>query len=314
MRRTDITLDDGAWAGLSLEMQARPRPDLCLFSAEGRLLLAQRSRTVLLGAVEEDHCGVEFWRTDGYRSPVAPVRAETARALAGRPDRWAHRFAQALADSSHGPLHDGRWLLSPESPLLHWNHNRLPEGEYWGSMLVEGHPDGYIDWFFHSGSWELLPLRPMPRADDGRVKAYRKQARDGTLPPVLLWWVSGLDCHLVLDGHARLAAAIAESVAPAVLHLDRTAPSDEVTAGTEQAVRAYETELARFAELRAVHGAGVPDGAAVAGPPLARRLRELRTAQRPSWAWPLPGGEAQWRRVAREVTAPGTWARAMLTP
>ncbi|MGB8939405.1 MAG: hypothetical protein WCD21_04060 [Streptomyces sp.] len=44
----------------------------------------------------------------------------------------------------------------------------------------------------------------MPRADDPRVKAYRKQARDGTLPPVLLWWVSGLDCHLVLDGHAGL--------------------------------------------------------------------------------------------------------------
>lgn len=32
-------------------------------------------------------------------------------------------------------------------------------------MLVEGHPDGYIDWFVHSGSWEVLPLRPMPDGD-----------------------------------------------------------------------------------------------------------------------------------------------------
>jgi hypothetical protein len=144
---------------------------------------------------------------------------------------------------------------------------------------------------------------------DGRVKAYRKQARDGTLPPVLLWWVSGLDRHLVLDGRARLAAAIAESTAPPVLHLHRTAPSDEVAAGTAQAVHRHEAELARCAELRALHGTAVPDGATVAGPALARSLRELQTGQRPTWAWPLPGGVAEWRRVTREVTIRQTSAR-----
>ncbi|WP_251094174.1 hypothetical protein [Streptomyces sp. Caat 7-52] len=307
MRRTDITRDDGTWTALSLEVRSRTRPGLCLLSAERRLLLTQLSRPVLLAAVDGDRCGVEFWRTDAYRPPLPPLRAETARALAGHPDRWAHRFAQHLLDSPAGPLHDGCWLLSPESPLLRWNHGRRPPHEYWNSMLVEGHPDGYIDWFVHSGSWEILPLRPMPDADDSRVKAYRKQARDGTLPPVLLWWVSGLDCHLILDGHARLAAAIAESLTPPLLHLHRTAPVDEVDEGTERAVRLYEAELARFAELRERQGPAVPDGAAVAGPSLARRLRELRTEQRPTWAWPLPGGETQWRRIAREVTADRRW-------
>ncbi|MFI1768321.1 hypothetical protein ACH41H_40630 [Streptomyces sp. NPDC020800] len=307
MRRTDIIRDDGTWTGLSLEVQERRRPGLCLFSAERRLLLAQQSRPVLLADVDEHLAGVDFWRTDAYRSPVPPLQARTARALAGSPDRWAYRFMEHLLGSPGGPLHDGRWLLSCESPLLRWNHGRRPQGEYWKSMLVDGHPDGYIDWFVHSGSWEIFPLRPMPDADDSRVKAYRKQARDGTLPPVLLWWVSGLDCHLILDGHARLSAAIAESTAPALLNLHRTAPGDEVVAGTEEAVHLYEAELARFADLRAVHGAAVPDGAAVAGPSLARRLRELRTAQRPTWAWPLPGGEDRWRRVAREGTG-GRWA------
>ncbi|MFJ9818577.1 hypothetical protein ACIRU3_25625 [Streptomyces sp. NPDC101151] len=301
MRRTDVTQDDGTWTGLSLEVQSRRQPGLCLFTAERRLLLAQQSRPVLLATVDEDDCGVEFRRTDVYRSFVPPLRAETGRALAGRPDRWAYRFGQYLIDSPGSPLHDGRWLLSRESPLLRWNHGRRTQAEYWKSMVIEGHPDGYIDWFIHSGSWEIFPLRPMPDAGDGRVKAYRKQARDGTLPPVLLWWVSGLDCHLILDGHARLAAAIAESTAPSLLQLHRTAPSDEVVAGTEQAVHLYEAELARFAELRSVHGTAVPDGAAIAGPTLARHLQELRTAQQPTWAWPLPGGEAQWRRVALEA-------------
>ncbi|WP_430383069.1 hypothetical protein [Streptomyces sp. P10-4] len=313
-RRTDITRDDGTWAGLYLEVRAPRRPGLCLFTAERRVLLAQRSQPVLLARVDEDHCGVEFWRTDAHRSPVPPPRAETARALAGDLGRWAHRLASHLLDAPGGPLHEGRWLIAPESPLLRGNHGRRPEAEYWREMLVEGHPDGYIDWFVHNGSWEILPLRPMPDVGDGRVKAYRKQARDGTLPPVLLWWVSGLDCHLVLDGHARLAAAIAESTAPPLLHLHRTAPGDEVAAGTARAVRRYEAELARHAELRAVHGAAVPDGTATAGPTLARRLRELRTASRPSWAWPLPGGAQQWHRVAEDVTSDRSWPGAGRPP
>ncbi|MFE9880916.1 hypothetical protein [Streptomyces sp. NPDC005784] len=176
-------------------------------------------------------------------------------------------------------------------------------------MLVEGHPDGYIDWFVHSGSWEVLPLRPMPDADESRVKAYRKQAREGTLPPVLLWWVSGLDCHLILDGHARLTAAIAESVEPPLLHLHRTLRRDDLAARIDEAVDSYEYELARFAELRALHGHTVPDGAATTGPRFARVLRDLHTAKQPNWAWPLPGGKTQWHRTTREVTAGQDWPR-----
>ncbi|MGW0608577.1 hypothetical protein [Streptomyces sp. NPDC002640] len=292
MRRTDVVRDDGTWAGLTLEVESRPLPGLRLFTAGRRLLLTQETRPVLLAAVETDHCGVEFRRTGEYRSVAPPCRAAEARELAGRPDRWAYRFAEHLAEAPGGPLHDGRWLLTPESPL----------GEHWGELLVEGHPEGRVDWFADERCDEVLPLRRMPDADDARVKAYRKQAADGTLPPVLLWWVSGLDCHLLLDGHARLAAAIAESTDPPLLHLRRTAPADEVAAGTERAAAEYASELARFAALRARIGPRVPDGAAEAGPVLARRLAALRTGTRPTWAWPLPGGEDAWSRIAREVT------------
>ncbi|MFF0189157.1 hypothetical protein [Streptomyces sp. NPDC005244] len=307
MRRSNVMRDDGTWVGLSLDIQDRHQPGLCVFSARARLLISQLSRPVLLAVVDEHLDGVDFWRTDEYRSFVPPLRADVGRALRGDPQRWAHRFAHHLIDSPDSPLHDGRWLLSCESPLQRWRHDGESPSEYWRSLLVEGHPDGYLDWFVHAHSWEVLPLRPMPDGDDSRVKAYRKQARDGTLPPVLLWWVSGLDSHLILDGHARLAAAIAESIEPPLLQLHRTVARDDLTVRTDEAVGSYESELARFAELRAFHGHTVPDGAATAGPQLVRRLHDLDTAQQPTWAWPLPGGESGWRRIARDVTACQDW-------
>ncbi|MET9726035.1 hypothetical protein [Streptomyces zaomyceticus] len=307
MRRNDVTRDDGTWMGLSLDARDGRQPGLRVFSAGQKLLVSQRSRPVLLAVVDEHLEGVDFWRTDAYRSPVPPLRADTGRALAGGPERWAHRFARHLVDSPDSPLHEGRWLLSCDSPLRRWSHAGTSHAEYWSSLLVDGHPDGSIDWFLHSHSWEVLPLRPMPDAEDSRVKAYRKQAREGTLPPVLLWWVSGLDCHLILDGHARLAAAIAESVDPPLLQLQRTVSRDDLAARTREAVGFYEDELARFAELRAVHGPTVPDGAATAGPQLARLLQDLDTKEQLTRAWPLPGGEAEWARISREVTADRAW-------
>ncbi|GGX90641.1 hypothetical protein [Streptomyces fructofermentans] len=309
MRRSDLSQDDGTWAGLTLDVQDRRPPGLRLFSAGQRLLLRQQSRPVLLALVDQHLQGVDFWRTDEYRSFVPPLRADAGRALAGSPERWAHRFAGYLEESPESPLHEGRWLLSHESPLRGRlrTHADMSHGEHWRAMLIEGHPAGLIDWFFHNISWEVLPLRPMPEPDDSRVKAYRKQAREGTLPPVLLWWVSGLHCHLVLDGHARLAAAVAESVELPLLQLHRTLSHEDLAARTDEAADFYEGELARHARLRAVHGPTVPDGTTTAGPQLARLLGDLSRAEQPTWAWPLPGGEDQWHRIAREVTAGGDW-------
>ncbi|MEU4097629.1 hypothetical protein [Streptomyces sp. NPDC026673] len=310
MQRSDVTRDDDTWVGLSLDVQEGHLPGLCVFTAGPRLLISRLSQPVLLAVADEGLHGVKFWRTDEYRSFVPPLRANVARALAGSAERWAHRFAQYLDDSPDSPLHEGRWLLSSESPLQRWRHADTSHDQYWNSMLVDGHPEGYIDWFFHSHSWEVLPLRPMPGPGDSRVKAYRKQALEGTLPPVLLWWVSGLDCHLILDGHARLAAAIAESVEPPLLQWHRTMPHGDLAVRTDEAVGFYHHELARFAELRAIHGPTVPDGAATAGPQLVRLLHDMNTAEQPTWAWPLPGGEAQWLRTARQVTAGQDWPRS----
>ncbi|WP_338702674.1 hypothetical protein V2W30_35360 [Streptomyces sp. Q6] len=304
MRRSELTGADGGWAGLELEVSDRPRPGLCPYVAEGGRLLLRRGdgAPVLLARVEDGDQGVDFLRTGGFRSPLPPLRADEARRVPGSAG-WAHRFAEALNRSPDSPVHDGRWALWDASPFQRWKPASMDSAEYWRELLVEGDPDGYVDWFVHNGSWEVLPLRAWPEASDARVKAYRRQVREGVLPPVLLWWCSGLDTHVVLDGHARLAAALAEDTAPPLLELVRLAPADDVAADTAAAVAAYERELDRFATLRVTRGTHVPDGAALAGPVLARDLGRARTGHRPSWAWPLPGRVAEWQRVARESDA-----------
>jgi hypothetical protein len=152
---------------------------------------------LLLARVQPDRYGVDYVRTDLFESPIPPLRAEKARDLGARKGRWAQRFADALAGNARGPLHAGRWALTSERPRR--------------DDMVLTDRNGEIDWFRHNGSWQILPLRGLSDPAAGRVKSYRKQARDGVLPPVLLWWISGLDLYVVLDGHDRLVAALAKS-------------------------------------------------------------------------------------------------------
>lgn len=286
---------------LVLDVADRPHPGLRLRTAGRRLILEQGGIPLLFAVVDQGDQGVDFYRTAVPRPLLPPLRAAEARAYADRPDRWLHRVARLLTADPDGPLHDGRWVLTTVMER-HGNRDDAGPADYWGERVVGGDPDGYVDWFFHSTGWELFPLRPLPAGDDARVKAYRAQARDGILPPVLLWWVSGLDCYVVLDGHARLAAAVAEGVEPSVLVLRRTTPHDERARGEAEAAEAYEGELARHRALMARYGTRVPDGAETAGAVLARRLEELRTGDRPTWAWPLPGGEHEWQRIVDDLS------------
>ncbi|MDH8458054.1 ParB/Srx family N-terminal domain-containing protein, partial [Klebsiella pneumoniae] len=66
-----------------------------------------------------------------------------------------------------------------------------------------------VDWWW-GGSLLLgrYPIQP----DAGRLKWWRKKCREGALPPVLVWYIAGLGSFVILDGHYRLQAAIAEEI------------------------------------------------------------------------------------------------------
>ncbi|MDN3352242.1 hypothetical protein [Actinomadura sp. DC4] len=279
------------------------RPELRVEVAGGRrMLLRQGARPLLLARTSRDHYGVDLLRAGDVRSPVAPCRAGRARALAGSEAdaRWAHVFAGELAAAADGPLHTGRWILTRHEAARRYEH--LRPSERW--LLL----DGRINWFTTPGDWDVVPLRTPSAPGSARVRAYRKQARDGTLPPILLWWISGLACHVLLDGHDRLVAALAEDREPSALVLALRGDEREKAASRDWALREYARATAHV-DGQVAAGTAHPFTGYVA---VNRRLGETLSGIERIWgrtrAWPLPGGPGAWQRQADAVDP--TWPAA----
>ncbi|MDC0768333.1 hypothetical protein [Streptomyces sp. HD] len=273
-----------------LTAQGRPDPPPLRFetAGDGRILLRQGERPLLLGRSVGEGCCPELYlhRLDGYRSPLPPLRSTTMRSSVD----WTHQYARWLEQSDGTPLRDGRWELA--------RRTRFPPG-IWTDDFVRDWPGGRLELSCGGGWHGVLPLRPLSPPDAGRVKAYRKHAREGTLAPVLLWWVTFLDGWVVLDGHDRAVAALAEERTPECVELSQVPDEEDwrrgvagVTEGHEHRMRQLEalpddpaTERQRAAMERAY----------------AETIASLPYGVPPSRFLPLPGGAPAWDDLAARV-------------
>lgn len=279
----------GVWAGLLLDVSACTPPAFTVSVCPPHCLrVAVGDRAMLWARVDKDYWGVDLLRSDSPLSPgiVPPITAaqvrerhaaDPARARAG----WARFFAEALAESGRSPLADGQWLLQPS---LH------------GSAAVSIRPDmaalalarpalDALDWsdITFGSPFAPIPLRSPSPAQNGRVNAWARHARAGTLPPVLLMWVSGLQAHVVLDGHDRLQAAVQQGK-----------PSHTVARGARRAAPTWTDCTGLTGSGRAPGSAAWPACAAVsadacrAGAPQRRRCH--RSHASPAGCVPTAGG------------------------
>ncbi|ATL33043.1 hypothetical protein [Streptomyces formicae] len=209
--------------------------------SERRWVLRQGERPLVLARSEGEGCCRELRlrRLSGHRSPLPPPSAASMRSGAN----WPHRYARWLEETELGPLHRGRWRLTPRTVFA---------PGIWDCDLVRDWPDASLDLLCGGGWHGVLPLRPLLAPDAPRVKSYRKHARQGTLAPVLLWWVSFLDGWLLLDGHDRAAAALAEGAPPPCVELVRL-PADDAWQTTA-------AEITEAHEQRVAHLAARPEG------------------------------------------------------
>ncbi|MFB7651786.1 MULTISPECIES: hypothetical protein [unclassified Streptomyces] len=262
---------------LVLDVRGRPGPPPLRFvRAAGQApALHQGDHTLLRSRWVGDGCcrDLHLRRLPGHRSPLPPLRAASMRA----PADWRHRYARWLETTPYGPLHDGRWSLTARTAFA---------PGIWTEDLVRGWPDGVLELHCGGGWHGVLPLRPLSAPDAPRVKAYRKHARDGTLAPVLLWWVSFLDGWLLLDGHDRAVAALAEGGEPACVVLARLPDEAEWRRTAQDVTRAYEERTARLSDRPAAPGTGHQHTALARG--WTDALATLPYDEAPTPAWPPP--------------------------
>lgn len=303
-------LKPSRWLGHDIVITEQPRPYLKVTACEPSCLrIALGDDPKLWSRIDDDFWGYWVLRTSSTASPdiLSPIAFGS---IPADPDKrhWSREFCRELISSPKTPLHDGKWTLRHDSDRLRANTVEA---------IVRQRPYGYVEWDFGDHPYPF-PLRTFSRHDDGRVKAWRKHVRRGTLPPVLLLWVSGLQAHVVLDGHDRLLACKLEQADAPVLVLTRVEVTPPDSALQEAVVKQVELslELANAHRARPAHEClarvqrflSVDEANVLLLRAFSPRTRETQTA-----AFRLPGGLSQWLSEVESTLSSGEEAPELIS-
>lgn len=256
----DVVDPGGEWRALRIEVRSDPAarrpPTRVEITAPRGFRVVVANAPALSVRVDDDFHGYEWRRSDVPRSALPPLRVADARAHGATGGsswhaKWARTFGALLAASDVSPFHPGPWEIRPWTASFDGAYAR--DARTMLERTIADREDGHTEWDIG----DLLPpllLRPPSAPDHGRVKALRKLARAGCLPPLLLWWIAGLDRFVVLDGADRLLASLLEGRTPEALAL--TALREERRSGAG--------DLRQAADAAALRVAGRPlDGRAM---------------------------------------------------
>ncbi len=320
MHWTDLRSHDDRWLGLELTVGKRPAPAWRVeFSSPYFLRLSCEGVPLLWARIEHQWQGFRWLSAPAVEvGALEPLRSSEVDAVTEPPGSerwyaaWARHFAQALAASPRSPLHEGRWLLLRGAPPDDAPPGHRPEPEQSRWAVVQGLTGyarqplaGYVSW---GGGYThvLFGLKPPQELSPSRLKVWRKRARDGTLPPLLAFFVSGLDCFVVLDGHHRWRAAIEEEQPVPVLTLW---PAQAYSLPPRERDRAMVERLSL--QQNGGRPGDRPLGVERLNALAIDAWREETDVSPLTRAWPLPGRFAQWRAevLARLDAAlgPGVW-------
>lgn len=301
-----------SWRGLRVRIESSGAPGLMVSVVFPSMIRVSLSGAPLLWArVEDGHYGYELLRAPGTAvdsgtlGVIPPISSELMHAHDGR-DRvaaWARTYARLLEGSVASPLYDGDWHLG----ALAREFRTFELAPSVVRQIVDQKPYGYIKWDFGDVLYPIT-LRDMSPPESGRVKLWRKLARKGALPPVLLHRISGLDACVVLDGHDRLLAASLERTSAPVLTLEATEEIHSPEQRRRDVVAAVERSL-EAAELqrRTAQGERLARVPRLFTHEDSNRILldtfspELRAA--PTRARLIPGGAAQWVAEVRAALA-----------
>lgn len=303
-----------AASGLILDVPAKGhwlrRPSLHLEAApDYRLRLVGKGQPWFWVRIDSywDRC-VLVRGTVPARSVLPALSAPEVRTVdeaPGTPEWWAAwtwRLGRMLVEAPASVLHTGHWCLRPVRTIaadkaerhavspMEWSFGQFPSAPHSLDAVLRFQTAWKEDWWEERPEQKpgvVLPMRAPSDSEHGRIKSWRKRARDGTLPPAVLLHVDILSKWLVLDGHDRIHAALLEGMAPPLLGLW---PFVE-TRRAESRVREEGALIGAEIQLRAG-----------ATPEVIDRVNRMlvRSFDWPdrgtvSRAWPIAGGAETWR-------------------
>jgi hypothetical protein len=224
----DIEEIPGKWSGLALNFESSTKPGIHLESCENaRIKLVNHGDTIFWATIEWHYTGV--WLVKAYNSteqnkkPIPPITADIINNLEYSHNNlrfWCKFFAESLIKSDSSVLYNGLWLFRPiefkyDCTVSHGYQNSIFDclRVYNVQNTFDREQIDWINWWTN-GSCELINMKPKPDINSGRLKWWRKVAKENKLPPVLIWYLNCLDAYIIIDGHYRLYAALLENVKP----------------------------------------------------------------------------------------------------
>ena len=226
-------IDDSGknWVGLAMAVELRDeKPQMYLQSGNNtRIRLMNHEQPVFWATICDYYSGV--WLLKSYVDwkkecmPISPITSqdiEQAKGLEGieKLKHWSKYFARQLQNNQTSFLYEGLWLfagfvLQDETS---WSYKSLCDPEHFACCNVYDSIQPirqeqliWIDWGI-DGSGGLFSLKHLHSAEDGRIKWWRKKAKEQLLPPILAWYLTCLDAYIIVDGHDRLVASILENI------------------------------------------------------------------------------------------------------
>ncbi len=274
----DLVDRNNQWQGLELNLKGRLKTESVmemLSGHYGRMALQHSGESLFWASMLEDHSGIWLvFNSDHPRSRamLPAVTSDDIERIKTKGEQvwigeWCRYFIRQLMHAPEPLLSAQRWLIRPMLPVQRLSRYSIPQPvslENWRfaapesteniccqwTLYGEDFPNlaqpedvRLVDWWW--GGYLLLG-RYAIQPDTGRLKWWRKKSREGTLPPILVWYIAGLGSYLILDGHYRLQAAIDEQIPPSFLVLSELNETEYPTDVVHQAriVKSLEKQLA----------------------------------------------------------------------
>lgn len=225
------------WNGLEVSV---PQTYTSIFSLQSggklRFRLTDNKESLFWGCIDPDYYGYMFLRNSKLNSIkdvfIPPITSsDIQKSILDQQNKnsryWAKYFIQALSKSQRSFLHEGKWMIS-EADQKGVAQDSISKGLFW--YVKDIHQTFQLETLDEVG-WRvkgdtiLVPLKDSSQPEEGRLKWWRKQVKEGICPPIFVWYLNVLDAYVIIDGHMRLEACLLEDVKPKVLVLHEVSHS-----------------------------------------------------------------------------------------